>query len=403
MPYDVVVLGAGPAGLGAALALARGGARVALVEAADHVGGLCTTLVRGEVAYDLGGHILFVHDSARRAWLEELLGDDLLWVPRPVACLRDGTITPGRYLDQRPPGGGAGDGRTGPSARDALAGRFGDAFVDAAMRRYLEKVDGMRLERIVAQRATKLLIDQYAPEGFWYPAGGIGQLMESMAREIRARGGEVLLGARVRSITLAAGAVSGVEADTADGPVTLRSPQVVAGLPPALVAGLVSPPAPDGVVAPLPPRAAAIVYLEVAADRLSDHAWLQVDDPGAPFARLFEAKNWSERLVPEGRTVLGCECYCSPRDDDPAWGLDHDALGAACAAALGDVLGLVDDPGAAVTREVVRIPRAWSLVDVEAVGAAGAPGRWLDGIDGLTVAQGGDVVLAIAAGEHAVA
>jgi phytoene dehydrogenase-like protein len=403
MPYDAVVLGAGPAGLGAALALARDGARVALLEAANHVGGLCATLARDGVSYDLGGHILFVHDEARRTWLEALLGDDLLWVPRPVACLRDGTIAAGRYLDQRPRGGGVGGGRTGRSARDALVGRFGDGFVDATMRRYLEKIDGMPLERIVAQRAIKLLMEQRAPEGFWYPAGGIGQLMDAMADEIRALGGEVILGARVQSIALDGDAVSGVEADAAGGPVTLRSSRIVAGLPPALVAGLVSPHPPRGLIAPLPPRAAAIVYLEVAEDRLSEHAWIQVDDPAAPFARLFEAKNWSERLVPQGRTVLGCECYCSPRDDDPAWGLDDAALGAACAGALADLLGLVGDRTAAATREVVRIPRAWSLVDVDAVDAAGAPGRWLDGIDGLTVAQGGDVVLAIAAGERAAA
>jgi len=401
MPYDAIVLGAGPAGLGAALALARDGARVALVDAADRVGGLCVTLRRGDIAYDLGGHILFVHDEARRAWLREILGSDLLWVPRPVACVHDGAIAPGRYLDQRPQTPVRGS-DAGPSARDFLDGRFGATFVDGTMRRYLEKVDGMPLERIVAQRARKLLSEQYAPDGFWYAAGGIGQLMDAMADEIRRRGGDVRLGTRVRRIATEHGRVRGVDAEGAGGPVALRADRVVAGLPPALVASLVDPAAATG-LAPLPPRAAAIVYLELPVDRVSGEAWIQVDDPRVPFARLFEAKNWSDRLVPEGRTVLGCECYCAPSDDDPAWGLADAALGAACAAALADPLGLVTDPGAVETLEVVRIPRAWTLVDVDHLDAAAAPSRWLGGVDGLSVAQGGDVVLAIAAGERAAA
>jgi phytoene dehydrogenase-like protein len=96
---DAIILGAGPAGLGAALALARDGQRVVLVEAGAEVGGLCRTIRRGELAYDLGGHILFVNDDARRDWLQEILGDDAIWVDRPVVCIRDGVMTPGRYLD----------------------------------------------------------------------------------------------------------------------------------------------------------------------------------------------------------------------------------------------------------------------------------------------------------------
>ena len=397
--YDAIVLGAGPAGLGAALAFARGGARVALIEASSRVGGLCMTLRTGDLAYDLGGHILFVHDEARRAWLEQLLGDDLLWVDRPVACVRDGRRRPGRYLDQRPDSPPARNG-TGPSARDFLAGRFGGDFVDRVMRRYLEKVDGMPLEQIAEARARKLLTEQYAPHGFWYAAGGIGQLMDAMAVEIQRRGGDVMLATRVRALRVGDGRVTGVDVEGTTGALTLTAPAVVAGLPPAVVAGLADPAPPAAVVPELPARAAVIVAVAVERDRVTEEPWIQIDDPDVPFARMYEAKNWSARLAPPGRTVLGCECYCSPTPADPTWGLSDVAVGAACIRAIRDRLDLLGDADGEVI-DVIRLGRAWTLVDVDHLDAAAAAARWLAGIDGLSVAQGGDVVLAIAAGEAA--
>jgi hypothetical protein len=359
------------------------------------------TLRSDGLAYDLGGHILFVHDAWRRAWLEELLAGDLVWVDRPVACLRDGRTRPGRYLDQRPdrlppPNG------SGPTARDFLAGRFGAGFVDRVMRGYLEKVDGMPLERIAAARARKLMTEQYAPDGFWYAAGGIGQLMDAMAAEVERRGGELLLSSRVRAIRVDGGQVAGVEVDAPDGPLTLTAPVVVAGLPPAYVAKLVEPAAPPEATPDLPPRAAVIVVVAVHRDRLTEEPWIQVDDPDVPFARMYEPRNWSARLVPPGRTVIGCECYCSPSPDDRWWGLGDAAIGRACIDAIGGPLGLLAGAGAE-TVDTIRLPRAWTLTDVDHLEAAAAPGRWLERIDGLRVAQGGDVVLAIAAGEAAVA
>ena len=56
------------------------------------------------------------------------------------------------------------------------------------MRPYLEKIDGFPLERIPGERALRLLEDQAAPDGFLFPAHGIGQLMDVMAAAARAEG-----------------------------------------------------------------------------------------------------------------------------------------------------------------------------------------------------------------------
>jgi hypothetical protein len=148
-------------------------------------------------------------------------------------------------------------------------------------------------------------------------------------------------------------------------------------------------------------RAVCLVYLALERRSLTDEPWIQVADPRVPFARVFEPRNWSRLLAPAGRTALGLECYCNAEAADATWGLSDDALAAACARALADPLGLLDDPAAARPLEVVRLPRAYPLVAVTDVARATAPARWLEGLEGVGVAAGGAVIEAIEAGERA--
>jgi protoporphyrinogen oxidase len=397
---DAVVVGAGPAGLGAALLLAREGADVTLVDAAPTPGGLCVTRRREGFAYDLGGHIPFVRDAGRLAWLRDLLGDDLRWVGRPVACVRDGRIVAGRYLDQRPDRPVA-LGEPDGTAAGELGSRFGPRFVDQAMRPYLEKIDGLPLERIPGERARRLLEDQAAPDGFHFPAGGIGQLMDAMAEAARAAGAEVLTATPVEAIEVPGGALEGVRLGV-DGGRRIATPSAVVAMPAGAAARLLAPAAPGSLTRGVPMRAVCIVMLAVARERLSEEPWIQVDLPGVPFSRAFESRNWSPRMSPEGATSIGMECYCQATPDDPVWSLPDPELAAACARALAG-LGLLDDPGAARLLEVVRLPRAYPVPDIAQMDAIRAPAGWLAALGGIHLAPGSAVIEAIEAGERAAA
>ncbi len=389
---DAIVLGAGPAGLAAALTLVSSGTEVTLIDGADQVGGLCTTRRRNGLSYDVGGHILFVRDDVRRAWLEQLLGDDLRWVDRPVACLRDGQVARGRYLDQAisEPGRET----SAVSGAQYLEASVGSRARDREMRGYLEKIDGMPLESIPAARVAKLLHGQSAPDGFWYPRRGIGQLMDAMAKAFVARGGTLRLGQPAREIRADAGGVR-----VCAGHSELRAMRLICAIPATWAAKLAC--APPNVRYQPAMRAVAIVYLLVDRPPNTEQAWIQVDAPEIPFARLAVVNNWSGALVPPGQTLAACEVYCRATPDDRWWTLSDYALAEACSNALSGPLALTMGPARPRLVEVVRLPHAYPSVPVDQVPQAMAVSLWLSAQPNLTLAQGGAVIEAIDAGEAA--
>lgn len=396
---DVVVLGAGPAGLAAALRAVRGGASVTLLEAGPQVGGLCRTLRSDGCRYDLGGHIPFLRTRERVEWAEDLLGDDLIWVDRPVARVQDGRVLPGRYIDQHPdrvPDAVAPDG----TAAGELGSTVGASFRDRVIRQYMEKVDGWPLEVIAADRAVKLRDEQRAPDGFWFPPGGIGSLMEAMHRAILDAGGQVRLRTPMTALHHERGRVTGVDVG-GDVPGTIHAQSVISAVTPGLAVRAAAPAAPDGLLPPITMRAVALVYLVADRAPVSDEAWIQVNHPDVPFSRIAEFVNWDPGMVPAGRTVLCAEVYGTGADDDPWWSHDDPSLARAVAQAMADPLGWVDDPSAFRMLQVVRMPRAYPLVEAWRVGEATRAPLWLASLDGLELARGGTVVTAIEAGEAA--
>ena len=59
--YDVVIIGAGPAGLTSGYELSKKTANVLILEKKSQVGGLAETKVYGNYRYDIGPHLSLIH------------------------------------------------------------------------------------------------------------------------------------------------------------------------------------------------------------------------------------------------------------------------------------------------------------------------------------------------------
>src|SRR3981081_210481 len=80
---NIVIIGAGPAGLTAAYCLGRRGRRATVLEADSVVGGISRTVQRDGGRFDIGGHRFFTKvPDVEALWHEILPDEDFLLRPR---------------------------------------------------------------------------------------------------------------------------------------------------------------------------------------------------------------------------------------------------------------------------------------------------------------------------------
>lgn len=420
----IVVIGAGPAGLAAALVLARGGRPPLVLEAGARPGGLARTEEHAGFLFDMGGHRFFTRLPDVEGLWRSLLGPDLRCTPRLSRIFYRGRFFayPLRPLDAL-----AG---LGPLAGLALAAsyaywrlfpyreeqtfeqwvtnRFGRRLYLAFFKSYTEKVWGIpcselradwavqRIQGLSLRKAfagprspgrprARTLIDQ-----FLYPRRGPGMLWERAVAEIEARGGKLALGARAVGVGLEGGRVASVAVQTNHGLERTACADLITSMPiPALIAAL-EPRAPEEVrraASGLRFRGFLTVCLIAGRERLFPDQWIYVHDPEVRMGRLQNYRNWSPEMCPEpGRTGLGLEYFCDR--GDAFWNMADSDL-AALGKAEADALGLV--PAECVERwAVFRIPEAYPVYDSGYRARLAALRSFLDPIAGLrTIGRSG--------------
>jgi len=417
---EVVIIGAGPAGLSAALDATEAGHRCTVVEASGAVGGMAGSFEFAGQRVDYGSHRLhFALGDRQRARFERLLGDDLQIRPRNGRIrLRDRWIGfPLRTWDlltHVPPSFGlrvAADIVTGPLRRTPgpsfdteVRARLGPTVADEFYGPYARKLYGVEpveLDAELARRRVSVsgvadvlrrVVRAARPAGrqFLYPRHGYGQLSEAMAAaaadagvalrlstsaagiELGAGGIAVRLRSEARRPGAAAGGAPGAAASAAE---RLDADAVLSTLPVPTLASIVQPAPPPQVADALArcrTRSMVLAYLAVDRDQYTPYDAHYFPGPETAVARLSEPKNYRDGDDPAGQSVLCAEIPCWSHDD--TWNADETGIAELVVADL-EASGL---PACSPTETAVRrLPSVYPVFERATMGDRAAVAEWL--------------------------
>jgi protoporphyrinogen oxidase len=339
---EVVILGGGPAGLGTAFYAHRAGLPFVLLEGSSELGGMCRTLRCGEHLYDSGAHRFHDRDKEITRDLVALMGDDLVRVDAPSA-IRDR----GRYIDFPPTPlnvmfayGLREAGRIGRdllrsglrrrqaavSFEDFAVSRFGETLARRILLNYSEKLWGLPSDQLSPDIATRrlqgmtlrsLLYElvfpgaktEHVDGSFLYPRRGYGQITDALARTLPPD--SIRTGFSVASLDCEGGAVRRIHG--AAGQTIEARDRVVSTLPLPLLVKLLGDAVPDAARAAasrLRFRHVRLLFLRLGRARMSGNASIYIPDPAFCVSRIYEPRNRSAAMAPEGETALVVEAPC---------------------------------------------------------------------------------------------
>lgn len=352
-----LIIGAGPAGLTAALELVKRGVTPRVFEGSSHVGGLARTPRDGDWRVDPGGHRFFTrHDEIMDLWNSLLPHDQWIAVPRRSAMLVGGRFV--RYplqgrdlLTQLGFGAGVRGAsnfvwsrfRRGMRAierpqtfRQWGVEEFGRHWYQLFFEGYVRKTwladpehlssdwANQRIRPIDWQRAARR--DPADQDVFRYPRRGPGQLWDAAAAKLTDAGALLSMNSHVDAI----------RHDGHNWTIQLQHGEIAVGdalfssMPLKSLIHMLEPEPPKHIRAIAETlRHRSVITVAVALNRKYDIPFNWVYTPGPEFrvGRIQNYGNWSPALAPDGftGTHLGFEYFTLPHDD--LWIAGDECLG----------------------------------------------------------------------------
>ncbi|MEO6340120.1 MAG: NAD(P)/FAD-dependent oxidoreductase [Caulobacteraceae bacterium] len=410
--YDVLIIGAGPAGLTAGYLLTKRGKSVCVVERDPaYVGGISRTVNYNDFHFDIGGHRFFSKSKEVVDLWDEILPHDFIDRPRlsriyyndkyysyPLkafeALANLGVFTSAQCMISY----AQAKAFPTPNPRTFhqwVRNQFGEKLFSIFFRTYTEKVWGMSCDEIsadwAAQRIKGLSLGAAVIDGlgrslgikkkpaaalgeqggvktllesFRYPRRGPGMMWEAAAAKIVVQGGEIRMDRNLEGLSFdrAAGLWS-VEVASASGrPETITARDVISSAP---ITELVP------AITPTPaslPNAKALRYRDfitvalitkVASTKSFPDNWIYIHDPSVKVGRIQNFLSWSPEMAPEGFACLGLEYFCF--EGDGLWTSRDEDLVELAKTEI-DKIGLIRAEDV-VDAAVVRQPKAYPVYD----------------------------------------
>ena len=417
--HEVVIIGAGPAGLTAAYELGKRGITATVLEATDAVGGISQTVERDGWRFDIGGHRFFTKvDEVEAFWHEILPDEDFLMRPRMSRVFYQGKYFnyPIEIKDVVKNFGLVELSRIGfsyiwarinrPSKEDQvflegwISARFGRRLYGHLFKSYNEKLWGRPASEIsadfAAQRIKNLtvwsaFVDAIKPkrfkggkkqitsliDEFQYPKYGPGMMWEVCRDKVVAQGTKVVMNSRVVGLRHEGGKVTHVIAETDGVRTEYACTDVISSMPFANLLSIMEPAVTDSAIDAargLTFRDFVTVALVVPQEYSFPDNWIYIHAPDVKVGRIQNFGSWSPYLIKEGRTCLGFEYFVF--EGDEFWSSPDDVLVENAKDELTRLgLGRGDKVEAGY---VVRMPKAYPVYDHEYKANTERIKDWLD-------------------------
>ncbi|RKU20463.1 amine oxidase [Candidatus Poribacteria bacterium] len=387
---DIHILGGGPAGLATGYYAKKQNLNFVIYEAGEHAGGNCRTLQLDNFRFDTGAHRFHDKDPEVTAEVKHLLGDDLLRVDAPseiffqdkfyrfpltlsdlVGKLETKTLLKIAWDKLR-----SGPGKQANNFKELALNQYGKTLAERFLLNYSEKlwgepthklstaISGNRLKGLDLWsflRSTVFGTPQnptHLDGSFFYPKHGIGMIPDKMCEFI---GNEhVKLEHRVSRIIHRDGKIHRI---VLNDDIEIEVDTVINTLPLTLSMRMLEPsPPPElrAIVDTIKYRHLVLCVFCLNRDSFSSNASIYFPSEEFPFTRLYEPKNRSLYMAPEGQTVIVLEIPCFT--ESPVWKLSEAVLRTEVWEALCRVKPLHSDE--IIHYQSYKLPFAYPVLEV---------------------------------------
>jgi len=366
---EVLVLGAGPAGLSCAMELSRKGKACLIVERDEQIGGLAKTLTirEGDDTFltDIGPHRFFSKNQYLYDFIEDLLEEEWRRVPRLTRQFVDGNyydypVNFGQVVKNL---GFWKSARVGidyllarlqydvfgkpqKTFEDYVVANFGRTLAEFSMINYSEKIwgipcaeihpdwakqriSGLNLWSVLKKaiglgstKGPKSLVDE-----FYYPQFGTGRIYEEIGRHLAESGSQFQTESKPIAVRHNGRRVTEVDIETPRGVLTVKPRHVVESVPLTLFLQLLDPKPPKPVLdaaASLRWRSQIYLFLTLDKEQVTPDNWIYFPQKDIPFGRTSEMKNFSKDMCPEGKTSFFIEFFAF--ETDAIWKMSKEQL-----------------------------------------------------------------------------